>query len=315
MPKSMLGGTEDKARPATHARRFENSRPGAKVEPHSANDEGWEASTAPVKHEHSGSKARAEKLRQPKADKYFAKAIGKAFRVLEIFKQSREPLSLNRVTHMVRMAKTSVFRILHTLEVLGYLEKTAGDQYALSATISYLVPNRLLDKLVAAALPGMKDLGREFRETVSLAFLFRNHIEVVEVVESPQKIHMGNMVGSIIPPHASSLGKSITADQPEWRRDRLLRTYGIYPLTNHTITDEVELKKELDLVRTRGYAVDLEESTPGGCCFGAPIFSDGAHPIAAISISTLMMRLENRDKLIAAIRAAAAAISEDLKNS
>jgi IclR family acetate operon transcriptional repressor len=257
----------------------------------------------------------ADKSGKPNGDKYFAKALGKAFRVLEIFKQNKDPLALNEVTKLVGMAKTSVFRIIHTLEVLGYLEKTAGDQYTLSPTISYLGANRSLDKLLGAALPRMKHLGREFRETVSLAFLFKNHIEVVEIVESPQRIHMGNIVGSIIPPHASSLGKSISAGQPEWRRDRLLRTYGIFPLTNHTITDEVRLKEELDLVAAQGYAADLEESAPGGCCFGAPIFSEGDHPIAAISVSTPILRLENQEKVISAVRAAAAAISEDLRNS
>src|SRR5574341_1041703 len=87
------------------------------------------------------------------------------------------------------------------------------------------------------AMPCMKELSREFRETVSLAFLFENHIEVVEVVESPQKVQMGNVVGGVIPPHASSLGKSITAHQPEGRREKLLRAYGICQFTPGTITD------------------------------------------------------------------------------
>ncbi|HUZ45168.1 MAG TPA: IclR family transcriptional regulator [Terriglobia bacterium] len=251
----------------------------------------------------------------PRGDNYFAKAVGKAFRVLEIFAESKEPLSLNDARQLAHMAKTSVFRIIHTLSVLGYLEKSAGDRYTLSPTISALVPNRLLDKLLGIAVPRMRELGREFRETISLAFLFRNHIEVVEVVESPHKIHMWNMVGSIIPPHASSLGKSISAGQPEWRRDRLLRAYGIYPLTPHTITDEVELKKDLDLTRARGYSRDLEESAPGGCCFGAPIFADGGYPVAAISISTPLMRLDNEERVISAVQAVAQAISDELKNS
>lgn len=251
--------------------------------------------------------------RQPKADKYFAKAVGKAFRILEIVKQTSEPISLNQLTQSVQSAKSSVFRIIHTLEVLGYLEKTSGDRYILSPTISSLVPNYLLHRLIGVANPHMRNLAREFRETISLGFLFQNHIEVVEVIESPQKIQMGNIVGSIIPPHASSIGKSITAYQPEWRRDRLLRTYGLYQHTPHTITDEVELKKELDLIRARGYAIDMEETTLEGCCFGAPICGNGDQAIAAVSISLPKMRLKNEEKVIAAVRSAAAAISADLK--
>jgi IclR family acetate operon transcriptional repressor len=266
-----------------------------------------------TKHEQARGTPHGSKKGELKPDKYFAKAIGKAFRILEIFKQSPEPLSLQHVALKVRSAKSSVFRIIHTLEVLGYLGKTAGDLYTLSPTISYQVPNHLLSRLIQAADPHMKELGREFRETISLAFLFENHIEVVKVIESPQKIQMGNIVGSIIPPHASSLGKSITACQPEWRREKLLRTYGIYRLTPSTITDEVELKKELDLVRSRGYAMDMEETTPGGCCFGAPILGESGHAIAAISISMPKMRLEKPERITSAVQSSATVISSDLK--
>jgi IclR family acetate operon transcriptional repressor len=268
-----------------------------------------------TKHEQPRGTSHGGKKGESKPDKYFAKAIGKTFRILEIFKQSPEPLALQQVALKVRSAKSSVFRIIHTLEVLGYLEKAAGDRYTLSPTISSRIPDHLLSRLIQVADLRMRELGREFRETISLAFLFENHIEVVRVIESPQKIQMGNMVGSIIPPHASSLGKSITACQPEWRRERLLRTYGIYGLTSGTVTDEVELKKELDLVRSRGYAADLEETTPGGCCFGAPILGESGHAIAAISISMPKMRLDNPERIIAAVRSSAATISNDLKSA
>jgi len=251
--------------------------------------------------------------RQPKGDKYFAKAVGKAFRILEIVKQTSEPISLSQITNKVQSAKSSVFRIIHTLEVLGYLERTNGDRYIISPAVSSLAPNYLLHRLIQVAGPHMRSLAREFRETISLGFLFQNHVEVVEVIESPQKIQMGNIQGSVIPPHASSIGKCIAASQTEWRRDRLLRTYGLYPHTPRTITDEVELKMELDLTRARGYAVDMEETTLEGCCFGAPILADGDHAVAAISISLPKLRLMNEEKIIAAVRTAAAAISRDLK--
>jgi IclR family acetate operon transcriptional repressor len=259
-----------------------------------------------------GGRSRAGRMKEPKKDKYFARAIAKALHVLEIFRQSPEPLSLNQVTTKIRSAKSSVFRILHTLEVLGYLEPAGGDRYRLSPTAASVVPNQLHRRLLQAATPRMRELGREFRETVSLAFLFESHIEVICVVESPQKIQMGNIVGSIIPPHASSLGKSIIAGQPEWRREKLLRAYGIYPLSPHTITDEVKLKEELDLVRTRGYAADMEETTPGGCCFGVPILGDHGCPVAALSISLPKVRLEKPERIISALRSTAAAIMKDL---
>jgi IclR family acetate operon transcriptional repressor len=250
----------------------------------------------------------------PKKDKYFAKTIGKTFRILEVFRQSPEPLSLNQVTQRVRGAKSSVFRVIHTLQVLGYLDRNGADQYRLSPIISSQIPNQLTRRLIEFALPAMTDLNREFRETVSLAVLFANHIEVVRVMESPQKVQMGNIVGSIIPPHASSLGKSITAFLSEPRRDHLLRAYGMVPITPSTITDELAFHKELDQVRAQGYAVDMEESALGGCCFGAPIFDEIDQAVAAVSVSIPKMRLDNEQRVVSAVRAAAAAISKALKS-
>ncbi len=246
--------------------------------------------------------------------KYFSKVVGKAIDVLEILKRSSQPLSLNTLTKRLGMAKSSAFRILHTLEAAGYLEKDGGGQYSLSAELRQLVPTYLLNNLIELASPGMRELRRKFGETVSLAVLFDNHIEVVAVLESSYTIRMGNTVGRIIPPHASSLGKAITANQSEERREVLLRSYGLHGFTPNTITDESELKAEFERVRRRGYAMEKEESTPDGYCFGVPIWHEG-RVIAAISVAVPKMRLpkkKEQDELIQSLTALAKATGEGL---
>jgi len=262
---------------------------------------------------HQGRKIPARKER-----KYFSKVVGKALDILEILKRNPHPLSLNELTQKTGLAKSSVFRILHTLEVSGYLCRNEAGHYSLSLDIRPLVPIQVLTRLVEIATPQMKDLSRKFRETVSLAVLFDNHIEVVQVIDSPQLIRMGNTVGRIIPPHASSLGKSITAFQPEELRDKLQRSFGMNPFTEKTITDEVELKRELERVRARGFSTDLEECVKDGCCYGAPIFADGDQAIAAISLSLPKMRLDQavtQEEIAAAVKKAAEAISSELRSA
>ena len=62
---------------------------------------------------------------------------------------------------------------------------------------------------------------------------------------------MVNTLGGIIPPHASSLGKAITAFQSEQVQSKLIHSYGIRRFTEHTITDEVAVMAELADVRKR----------------------------------------------------------------
>ena len=142
--------------------------------------------------------------------------------------RARQPLSLNELTLRIELAKSSVFRMLHTLEVSGYIERDPSGRYTVAADLRAWAPASCGPRWSTPRCPPLRDLSREFRETVSLAMRFENRIEVVATIESPQLIRMGNTVGRIVPPHASSLGKAITAFQPEDVRERLIRSYGIH---------------------------------------------------------------------------------------
>lgn len=244
-------------------------------------------------------------------DRYFSRAIGNALRVLELFQQSTRPLALAEVVQQTKLPKSSAFRILRTLEVAGYLERIESERFSLSRAAA--MANQLLTQVVETARPMMRQLSQEFRETISLAFLFANHVEVVAVIDSPHRVSMGNEIGGLIPPHASSLGKCISAFQDDARREKLLRSFGMVRFTPHTIVEEIALGKELELVRAQGYAKDLEESTLGGCCLSAPIFGKNGHAVAAISISMPKMRFVNQQRVVAAVIDVARAITQELR--
>ena len=260
----------------------------------------------------AASPIKTAKAVRERSDKYFSKVIGKALDLIAILRSSAEPLSLNELTARLDLAKSSVFRILHTLEVSGYVERDSAGRYSVGADLRHSAPGRLRVSLVNTTTPALRELSREFCETVTLAMHFDNRIEVVATLESPHLIRMGNTVGRIVPPHASSLGKAITAFQREDVRDRLIRSYGIHRFTDHTITDEMELKREFERVRSRGYSTDAEESVLEGCCFGAPILDPDGHSLAAISVSSPKMRMRDEQlqkRLIATLRRAAEAVS------
>jgi IclR family acetate operon transcriptional repressor len=151
-----------------------------------------------------------------------------------------------------------------------------------------------------------------------VAALFDNRIEVIAVVESPQTVRMSNVVGHILPPNASSMGKAITAFQTEERREKLLRSNGIYRFTDHTIADRSELGREWERVLLGKFAVDREESVYDGVCFAVPIFGESGEVNAAISLSLPKSRLRNPEHeaaLVEALTAAAAQIAVDLRTA
>ena len=250
-----------------------------------------------------------------RSDKYFSKVIGKALDVIAILRSSQAPLPLADLALRLDLAKSSVFRILHTLEVSGYVERDSAGRYSVAPDLREWAPGRLRVSLIAATMPALRELSREFCETVTLAMHFENRIEVVATVESPHLIRMGNTVGRILPPHASSLGKAITAFQREEVRERLIRSYGIHRFTEHTITDEMQLKREFERIRARGYSTDADESVVEGMCFGVPILTPEGEAIAALSLSSPKMRIRDEQlqkRVVAALRRAADTVSRAL---
>lgn len=245
-------------------------------------------------------------------DQYFSRALEKGLQALQVLRHAPEGLTLTQTTGKLRLTKASAFRIMKTLEILGYVAKSVDGRYALAGGRSPQLPSQTIQAMLQHAAEPLHDLSLQLRETVSMAALFENHIEVILVVESPQLVRMGNTVGRILPPHASSLGKAIAAFQDRNNCQRLLRSYGTNSFTPGTITDEVALHKEFERIRSTGHAEDWEESTPGGVCFAAPILRSGPVSIGAISVSMPKMRFHGEDQqqqIIEALLSAASQIS------
>jgi IclR family acetate operon transcriptional repressor len=237
-------------------------------------------------------------------DQYFSRAVEKAMLALDFIRRSPQPLSLAEVSAVLGLSKPSAFRLLYTLETLHYLSKSADGRYCAAP-----------HEMVRLGAEPLERLSMEFCETTSLAALFENHSEVLAVFESPQLMRMGNTPGRILPPNGSALGKAITAFQPPEITEKLLRSYGMHCLTPNTITDEIVLRDEFAQIREQGFAEDLEESTPGGRCFAAPILRGDGTAIGAVSLSMPMIRFRGEDQrqvILRAVRETARAIEKRL---
>ena len=227
-------------------------------------------------------------------------------------------MSLHDIAQKIQLSKTSALRLLRTLEAVGYLVPAGWGQYALAPGAHSVVSTQFLARLLSVATPRMQELSRELHETISLAVLFENRVEVIAVVESAQTLRMSNVVGHIVPPNASSLGKVICAFQSTERREKLLRSYGIYRFTEHSITDRNQLDRELSQIHEQRFAVDREESVYDGHCFGVPILTEGREASAAISASLPKVRVrdaKHEKQIVAKLTEVAEQIAAALQGS
>ena len=248
-------------------------------------------------------------------DKYFSRAVSSALEILDLLREQRAPLGVSQIARKAGISKTSTFRFLYTMERTGHVIKDNSGKYLLSGAgnefSSGPAPSRIRD----AALPHMRQLRGRFNETVSLGVLFRTHVEVVAVLESPQLIRMSNREGAILPPHASSMGKAITAFQEESSQYRLINSFGLLRMTARTLTDETRVREDYAQIRKKGWSQDNRESAIEGRCFGAPVRYRGK-VLAAISISFPLSRVPEgaeRREMINDLVQVAESISADLE--
>jgi DNA-binding IclR family transcriptional regulator len=251
------------------------------------------------------------------SDQYLSKAVSRAIDVLDCFEDGNTALSLKEISNHTAMPESSLFRVLITLESRGYLRQNADGSYRLSPKILHGKLRERAEKVRELIRPRLQELSRQFDETASVAFLFDDHIAVLDSIESFQDIRAINKIGRVLPPYASSMGKAITAFQERRVADRILEVYGLIKRTDRTVTDRDAIYADFQRIRELGYSCDRGEAMEGGVCIGAPIVSPSGGVETSVSLSVPMVRMnaQREQKIIAGLLAATREMADVLKKA
>ena len=238
--------------------------------------------------------------------------ISKVFRILEAIEASPSGLALKSICDVTHLNKSTAHRFLKQLEREGYLIRAEGGKYLIGPKLSQMgarADHRAT--LQAVSRPILSELWKSTRETVNLAILDQGSVLYVEVIESPHEFRLSSRVGSRRSLHGTALGKALAAFLLETHREQILGGLNFQALTPKTIMNLVQFRQELEKVKSQGYAVDDEETTPGARCVSAPILGADGEAVAAISVSGPVTRVgqEQVGALGAAVVQAAKAIS------
>lgn len=219
------------------------------------------------------------------------KVVAKAFDIIEVLNQS-EKLTLKEITNKVKLPKPTVYRILNTLQSIGYVQYDSDTQsHALSHKFVILAKNYLSKNgIINVSIPFMIKLREDFGETVNLAKFVEKEAVFLHIEESKHPFRIVDQIGDTASLHSTAIGKSITAFLPEQKLIEIFEDYNFHIFTKKTITDFESLKNNLEKVREDGFAIDDEEGHEGVMCIGVPIFNKENFPFAALSISMPKIR-------------------------
>lgn len=213
-------------------------------------------------------------------------SVLKAIDILQTFRPDEPRLSLAKISTRLGMPSSTTHNLLNTLLSRSFVEKTDDGRYALGPAIVALTQSvRVNVELRDRAAPLLCELADACRESVYLAVLDNDHALYIYAVESCRRLLARTAVGDRVTLHCTSLGKAILSGLPAEEVESIVSRVGLPKFTETTITDLDALKKELEQIRTQGYAVDRGEHDTGSYCIGTPIVDVRGRVIGACSVS------------------------------
>lgn len=214
------------------------------------------------------------------------RAVERALDVLLCFSRERAELTLTEISELVGLHKSTVLRMLVTLESKRFVQRDeVTGKYRLGLRVlelATLVVEHI--DLRRQAWPFLYRLADTHRETVDLGILDDGDVVYLEVIESPQRVKLAAAPGQRLPAHCTSSGKAILAYLPEEDVKRILAR-GMRGHTPRTIVSIDDLFADLRQVRERGFAIAQEEYEDGINAVAAPVLDANERPIAVVALA------------------------------
>ncbi len=220
---------------------------------------------------------------------YNVKSLIKSVKLLEALIEGGE-MSIQELSNISRMGKSSVHRILGTFKAMGYVAQKPDDGKYFATIKMFELGNRVAGRITIrnTARPYMEELFEKCRETVNLAILDKNEIVYLDKITTEEPLRIDLEIGRRVPAYCSGLGKVFMAFTRDYDPDGIK----FVPHTPSTITSVEVLREELASVRKRGYAVDNEEYIKGLICLAVPVQNPKGDIVAALSIAMPSIRLD-----------------------
>lgn len=248
-------------------------------------------------------------------DKYAAPSVDGLLDILELMSTQQRPFGPTELSKTLGMTNNLVFRIMRRLTQRGYAEVDSNGLYTLGTRfMSIGLSLQAGFELRRRAHKHLERLCAETGETAQMQALDGDMMLCFDSVAPASPFYLAVVPGSRLHIHASAFGKAVAAfleDEPQM--DSLL-SKKLPKLTPSTITDRKALRKELESIRGKGLAYDMEEYATGVICVGAPVFGTDGQVKAGIGVTGLASRMDGEvmAKCGKAVLKTAADISSDI---
>jgi len=207
-------------------------------------------------------------------------------------------LTLAELCKSLELPKSTVHRILNALIERDYVrEAPEKGRYLLGYQVVRIAQSGIEGiNLLREARPILLELNKQLDETVILAVLdpARTNVVYLDKIDTTQKLRLISHIGETAPIHCTALGKALLSGFDIQEVTALLSSYSFDPFTKNTLGSLEALIADVQVAKQTGYALDVQEYREKAICIAAPVVNCDGRPLAAISVSAPIDRLDGQ---------------------
>lgn len=245
-------------------------------------------------------RAAPKRVRKPETDDDAGRtgsvqSVDRALSILEVLGEDEEGYRLTDLAARTGLSLSTVHRLLATLEQRRFVQFDQTDGMWHVGRQSFAIGSAFVRRrnFVAPALPILRRLRDQTRETANLGVIDEGEVVILTQVESREIMRAITKVGGRAPMVTSGLGKAILATYSDEDVAAIIKRHGMRRATPKSVVRAGELRDLLKVVRRQGYAVDDEEFLTGLRCVSAVVYDVQGEALAAISVSGLATRVSD----------------------
>ncbi|MDB5750460.1 MAG: transcriptional regulator, IclR family [Ramlibacter sp.] len=245
------------------------------------------------------------------ADKYIVPALERGLRLLGEFNRETRTIGAPEFARRLNLPRSTVFRLLSTLESLGFVERS-GNDYRLGLSVLRLGFEYISSlELTELGQPVLQRLCDEIRYPCNLVVRDGRFIVYVAKVTPPTPFSSAVHVGTRLPAHATVLGRILLEDLT------LAELRALYPeehleVFSHSTPKTVpELFNMVEVDRQRGFVLGEGFFESSISSIAAPVRGETGQIVAALGVTIPSGHIEDTriDDLVLKVRASADALS------
>ena len=248
--------------------------------------------------------------------RYFNQSILRSLGILEVFSEPPHLFSIPEIARRVQLHRSTVHRLVITLESAGWLRKLPGAE-KFSLGIKLFTLSRIAGQGVSsidAVRPLLEDLAAKTGETAVLSMADTVGAVCVDKIESSQRLKISSEIGQHFPLHAGATGFAVLLGMPEERVKKFLFKEKLPSFTPKTETDPDKIIARYRSLKEGGYVVSTGAVDPGVTGIAAPLFFAAENSYGSVGITMPEHRAEGEalSRAVEAVLETACAMAEKI---